>query len=102
MARYPSRSGRGVVVVKLFFSEYDFYYTQPVIDAGIVPEQPVEEFRIGYDEWLEAPSEELGWLHNVPLYSNQEVYVSEDIFTRDVRVRIRYRTPCITSLKEAS
>ncbi|QKY80349.1 hypothetical protein SEA_MERCEDES_49 [Microbacterium phage Mercedes] len=78
-----------------------FYFTQGTIDAGIVPEQPIEEFVITRDSWLDATSEELSWLHDVPLYANQEASVSPQ-FNGDVKVRIRYSTPCITTLKEAA
>lgn len=78
------------------------YYTNAgsVIDAGIVPTVQQEEFRISPEEWLEATSEELGMLHDVPLYANQQVSVSRAMFSGDSLVRIRYSTPCITTLKE--
>ncbi|QIG58143.1 hypothetical protein SEA_ZEPP_55 [Microbacterium phage Zepp] len=80
------------------------YYTAAgsVIDAGIVPTVPQEEFIITREDWVNATLEELRWLHDVPLYANQEASVSEEMFSGDVKVRIRYRTPCITTLKEAA
>lgn len=80
------------------------YYTAAgdVIDAGIVPTVPEEEFRISLDDWMTATPEDLRWLHDVPLYANQEASVSEELFSGDVKVRIRYHTPCITTLKEAA
>lgn len=73
-----------------------------MLDAGIVPTVPQEEFLISRDDWMTASSEDLHWMHDAPLYANQEVNVSEEMFSGDVMVRIRYRTPCITTLKEST
>ena len=72
------------------------------IDAGIVPTVLQEEIRIPREAWMEASREELESLNGLPLYANQEVSLQESIFTGDMRVLFRYRTPCITTLKEAS
>lgn len=79
------------------------YYTSygNVIDAGIVPEQPTEEFVISREAWLDATAEELSWLHDVLLYANQEANVTP-LFSGETVVRIRYSTPCITSLGRAA
>ncbi|WNM75099.1 hypothetical protein SEA_MORRIGAN_54 [Microbacterium phage Morrigan] len=72
------------------------------IDAGIVPTVQHEEFIITREDWMGASAEELSWLHEVPLYSNQQASVSEEMFSGDVKVHIRYSTPCITSLGRAA
>ncbi|QWS69720.1 hypothetical protein SEA_WILLIAMSTRONG_53 [Microbacterium phage WilliamStrong] len=80
------------------------YYTSAgdVIDAGVVPTVPEEEFIITLDDWMNASSEDIAWLHDVPLHTNQEARLSEQMFSGDVKVRIRYKTPCITSLGRAA
>jgi len=73
----------------------------PLLDAGIVPTVPEETIRIPLEERLEASREDLDTLNNLPLYANQEVYLLEDLFSRDLKVVISYRTPCITTLRAA-
>lgn len=72
----------------------------PLIDAGIVPEQPEEEFTFLKWQWLDASREEIESLRNLRTYTNQEYFMLEGIFSDEVKVRIRYSTPCITSLRE--
>ncbi|QCW22322.1 hypothetical protein SEA_CHEPLI_54 [Microbacterium phage Chepli] len=79
-----------------------FYASSGTIDAGIVPTVSMEEFRITREDWMSATAEELTWLHDVPLYANQEARVSEEMFSGDVRVLIRYSVPCITSMGRAA
>lgn len=79
-----------------FFAEYHF--DKMIIDAGIDRSEP-EEFRISRDAWMDATAEELDSLNDLPLYTNQQVSVSDALFG-DTIVRIRYSTPCITTLKE--
>lgn len=71
------------------------------IDAGIVPTVPEETIRIPVEERLEASREDLDTLNSLPLYANQEVHLEENITTGDLRVVIRYLTPCITTLRAA-
>ncbi|UVG33835.1 hypothetical protein SEA_SCHIMMELS22_50 [Microbacterium phage Schimmels22] len=69
-----------------------------MIDAGIVPEQVVEEFIILREEWLDATPEEVNSLRNLRTYTNQEYSMQEELISGRVRVRLRYSTPCITDL----
>lgn len=69
------------------------------IDAGIVPEQLREEHVVSRGEWLDASADDLAFFHDVHLYANQEANVTT-LFSGDVVLRIRYSTPCITSLRE--
>lgn len=78
-----------------------WYNGTALLDAGVVPDQPIEEFTIERGAWLDASAEELSWLHDVLLYTNQEANVQHRL-SGDVVVRIRYSTPCITSLGRAA
>lgn len=89
-------------MVQLNFDEWGEFYYPMAIDAGIVPTVAREEFRITREDWMQASSEELSWLNGLPLYANQEVSLLEERFSGDQLVRIRYSTPCITSLGRAA
>lgn len=69
-----------------------------MIDAGMVA--PAEAITVPLGAWLEASPEDLKRLQNLPLYANQQVSVQEELMSGDVKVRVRYRVPCITTLKE--
>ncbi|QZD98640.1 hypothetical protein SEA_JEMERALD_52 [Microbacterium phage Jemerald] len=71
-----------------------------MIDAGIVPEQPLEEYIITREQWLAATRDEIEELRNLQLYTNQEYQWLEEVVSGNVKVRLRYSTPCITSLRE--
>lgn len=66
------------------------------IDAGIVAEDTV--VRITRAEWLGLTSDMLGQLRAVPTYANQTVQTSRDMLTGDVKVRVSYTVPVITTL----
>jgi len=70
----------------------------PLIDAGIVPEQLVEEFVISREQWLEATAEEMEELRSLQTYSNQEYSMQEELMSGAVRVWLRYSVPRITDL----
>lgn len=74
----------------------------PLLDAGIVPEKMTEEFVIPHGEWLEASAEDIQSLRNLKPYVNQEYMTLERWPSDEVIIRIRYSTPCITSMGRAA
>lgn len=69
-----------------------------LVDAGLVA--PQQEIRISEEDWVSASTEEIASLSDLPLYANQQYRVEQDLMTGDTLVHVRYRTPCITTLKE--
>lgn len=86
---------------------HDYYFgvhegthtVAPLIDAGIVADDTT--IRISRAEWMDLAPIQIGSLSAVLLYANQKVSVSEDLLSEDIKVRIKYSVPVITTLEAA-
>lgn len=69
-----------------------------MIDGGVVAEPEV--VRITEEQWAAAEWDEIESLRDIHVYPNQQYMLEREFPSGDLVVKLRYSTPCITSLEE--